>query len=111
MSLPGIYLARIVATVSCNVNNEISPGAHGKTRWSEVPLGSEDAESLNSPYENVSDVTEQKLTSREKAGSGEHQPESPKNSLQGVAVDSLPVVAIGSRKVSPGLQSAEFSSP
>jgi hypothetical protein len=90
LRLPGIYMALVVATL----NNDISPGAHGSPRWSEVPLGSNDAEQLNSPsgkYKVVNDV----MTSQETAGSGERQPELPPNKLQVVAVDRLQGVAIG----------------
>jgi hypothetical protein len=98
--LPGIYLARIVATVSCNVNNEISSDARGKTRRSEVPLGSEDGESLNSPWVNVKSRSCEKVrTSQRKAGSGERQPESPKSRLQEADADSLLEIDIGSRRV------------
>jgi hypothetical protein len=110
--LPGIYLEWIVATVSCNVNNEISPGAHDVPRWSEAPLGSEDAESLNSPCVNIkSRSCEKVMTSQRKAGSGKRQPESPKSSLQKVDADSLLEIDIGSRRVTPGLQSAESACP
>jgi hypothetical protein len=88
--LPGIYIAQVVATLSNDVSNEISSGAHGSPRWSEVPLGSKDAEQLNSPCGKFDDL----ITSQEKAGSGERQPESPLNRLQAVAVNSLQMVAI-----------------
>jgi hypothetical protein len=87
--LPGIYIARVVATLKND--KAISTGAHGSPRWSEVPLGSKDAEKLNSPCGKFSDL----ITLQEKAGYGESQPELPPNNLRGIAVTSLQGVAIG----------------
>jgi hypothetical protein len=110
--LPGIYLARVVATVRCNVDNEIFPGAHGVQPLVGVPLGSKDAESLNSPCINIkSGNCKGVMTSQRQAGSGERQPESPKSSLQEADADSLLEIDIGNRGVAPGLQSAESSRP
>jgi hypothetical protein len=89
--LPGIYIARIVATLRNDENNEISSEVHGSPRWSEVPLGSMDAEQINSPSRKIGNL----ITSQEKAGSGESQPELPPNSLRRIAVNSLQGVAIG----------------
>jgi hypothetical protein len=83
--LPGIYIARVVATLSNDGNNEISTGAHGSPRWSEVSLGSKSAEQFNSPGGKCDKLR----ISQEKAGSGGCQPESPPNRIRGVAVDSL----------------------
>jgi hypothetical protein len=88
LRLPGIYMARVVATLCNDANNENSPGAHGSPRWSEVPLGSKDAEQLNSPSgkcKMVNDV----MTSQETAVSGERPPELPPNRLQVVDIDRL----------------------
>jgi hypothetical protein len=110
--LPGIYLARIVATVSCNVNNEISPGAHCSPRWSEVPLGRKDAERLTSPCVNIkSGSCEKGMTSQRQAGSGERQPGSQKSSLQEADAVSLLEIDIGNWGAAPGLQSAGSSRP
>jgi hypothetical protein len=68
--LPGIYIARVVATIDNSNNNEISSEVHGSPRWSEVPLGSNGAEKLNSPCGKLDNL----VTSLEKAGSGESQP-------------------------------------
>jgi hypothetical protein len=91
LGLPGIYMARVVATLCDNEINEISPGVHGLRRWSEVPLGSKSAEQLNSPCGNWN----KKKSSPEQAGSGESQPEFPPNRLQEVAVDRVQGVPIG----------------
>jgi hypothetical protein len=84
--LPGIYIARIVAILDVNgnndENNEISSEVHGSPRWSEVPLGSMDAEQINSPSRKIENL----MTSQVKAGSGESQPELPPNRLRGVAI-------------------------
>jgi hypothetical protein len=93
--LPGIYIARVVATMSDNDDNtEISTEVHGSPRWSEVPLDSIDAGNLNSPSEKCEKL-DKLVTSQELAGSGESQPELPPNSLRNIAVDRLQGVAIG----------------
>jgi hypothetical protein len=110
--LPGIYLTRVVATVICNVDNEIFPGAHGAPRWSEVPWGSEDTEHWNSPCVDIkSRSCEKFMTPQRQVGSGERQSESPKSSLQEADTDSLLEIDIGNGGVAPGLQSAESSHP
>jgi hypothetical protein len=86
--LPGIYIARVVATMSNDEKKEISPEVDGSPSRSEVPLVSKDAEMLNSLAENV-------MTFGEKAGTGESEPQWPPNSLQGVALHMLQGVAIG----------------
>jgi hypothetical protein len=103
--LPGIYLARIVATVNCKVDNIISSDARGKSRRSVVPLGSEDAENWNSPCDKIkSGSCEKIMTPQRQAGSGERQPESPKSSLQEADPDSLLEIDIEDRRAAPRLQ-------
>jgi hypothetical protein len=93
--LPGMYIARVVATMSDNDDNtEISTEVHCSPRWSEIPLDSIDAENLNSPSEKCERL-DKLVTSQELAGSGESQPELPPNSLRNIAVDRLQGVAIG----------------
>jgi hypothetical protein len=70
--LPGIYLARVVATLSNNVINEISPDARGSEPLVGSPLGQHDAEKLNSPCDNC-DVNFDKKSSHRETGSGERQ--------------------------------------
>jgi hypothetical protein len=88
---PGIYMARVVATLCNDGINGISSGVHDLPRWSEVPLGSNSAEQLNSP----SRKWNTKKSSPEQAGSGESQPELPPNRLREVAVDRVQGVPIG----------------
>jgi hypothetical protein len=82
VSLPGIYMARVVATLDNNVINEISTGAHGSP-----PLV------LSSPCGNC-DVNNDQISSQRKGGSGESQPELPPNRLRRIAIDRLQGVAI-----------------
>jgi hypothetical protein len=107
---PGIYLARIVATVSCDVNKEISPRAHGKGRWSEVPLGSKDAGKLNYPCVKIENNNcGEVMTPQSKAGSGERQPESPKSSMAKIVADSS--LNVRNRGMNSELQSATSCVP
>ncbi|KDR08140.1 hypothetical protein L798_02257 [Zootermopsis nevadensis] len=52
-SLPGIYFARIVATVSYSNNTELITDTPGLThRWSRASIGSKQAEQSSTPSEN-----------------------------------------------------------
>jgi hypothetical protein len=61
------------------MDNEISPGACGSPRWSEVPLGSGNTEKLDPPCDKVDEKT---LTSQERIGLGDRKPELPTNSYR-----------------------------
>jgi hypothetical protein len=53
LRLPGIYIARVVATLYNDVNKEISSGAHSSPRWSKSLWAAKMLKSLTLPVGNL----------------------------------------------------------